>query len=76
MSVLDDRLIAIDREALARIPTVVGVAAGVEKYAAIQGALRSGYVDVLVTDERTAKALVQAAREVSGKEGQKGGKAV
>ncbi|HLL78443.1 MAG TPA: sugar-binding domain-containing protein [Ktedonobacteraceae bacterium] len=76
VSVLDDRLMAIDRESLARIPTVVGVAAGVEKYAAIQGALRSGYVDVLVTDERTAKALVQAAREMPAKEGRKGGKAV
>lgn len=74
VSVLDDRLIAIERDALARIPTVVGVAAGPEKYAAMQGALRSGYVDVLVTDERTANALVQAAQERSAMEGKKGGK--
>lgn len=73
--VLDDRLVAIERDALARIPSVVGVAAGPEKYAAIQGALRSGYVDVLVTDERTARALVQAAQEMPGREGKKGGKA-
>jgi deoxyribonucleoside regulator len=59
---------------LARIPTVVGVAAGPEKYAAIQGALRSGYIDVLVTDERTANALVQAAQEIPAREGKKGGK--
>lgn len=75
VSVLDDRLIAIERDALARIPNVVGVASGPEKYAAIQGALRSGYVDVLVTDERTAKALVQVAKETPGREGKKGGKA-
>lgn len=76
ISVLDDRLIAIERDALAHIPTVVGIAAGREKYAAIQGALRSGYVDVLVTDERTANALVQAAKAMPATEGQKGGKAV
>jgi deoxyribonucleoside regulator len=74
VTVLDDRLIAIEREDLARIPTVVGVAAGPEKYAAIQGALRSGYVDVLVTDESTAKALVQAAQETSTTD-RKGGRA-
>jgi deoxyribonucleoside regulator len=73
--VLDDRLIAIERDALARIPTVVGVAAGPEKYAAIEGALGSGYVDVLVTDERTARVLVHAAKEMPGREGRKGGKA-
>lgn len=72
--VLDDRLIAIEREDLARIPTVVGVAAGPEKYAAIQGALRSGYVDVLVTDEATAKVLVQAAQETPTTD-RKGGRA-
>ena len=76
VSVLDDRLIAIERDALAHIPTVVGVAAGSEKYAAIQGALRSGYVNVLVTDERTANALVQAAKEMPAREGKKGGKVV
>jgi len=73
--VLDDRLIAIERDALARIPTVVGVAAGPEKYPAIEGALRSGYVNVLVTDERTARVLVLAAKEMPGREGRKGGKA-
>jgi len=39
VTVLDDRLIAIEREALTHIPTVEAVAAGPEKYAAIQGAL-------------------------------------
>jgi deoxyribonucleoside regulator len=72
--VLDDRLIAIERDALARIPTIVGVAVGPEKYAAIQGALRSGYVDVLVTDERTARVLAQVAKEMPEREGKKGGK--
>jgi deoxyribonucleoside regulator len=72
---LDDRLIAIEREDLARIPTVVAVAAGPEKYAAIRGALRTGYVDVLVTDEMTAKELVRSGLETSRWTGVKGGKA-
>jgi DNA-binding transcriptional regulator LsrR (DeoR family) len=58
---VDDRLMAIERELLARIPTLVAVAAGAEKYAAIRGALRTGYVDVLVTDETTAKELSKSA---------------
>ena len=71
---LDDRLIAIDREELARIPTVVAVAVGAEKYEAIQGALRTGYVDVLVTDETTAHELVRLASETARKAEKKGGK--
>jgi deoxyribonucleoside regulator len=62
---LDDRLIAIEREELARSPSVVAVAAGFEKVAAIQGALLTGYIDVLVTDEMTAQALVQLGVEMS-----------
>jgi deoxyribonucleoside regulator len=75
VAVLDDRLIAIEREELTRIPAVVAVAAGPEKYAAIRGALRSGYVDVLVTDETTAKELVQSGAETSRWTEVKGGKA-
>ncbi len=75
VKVLDDRLIAIEREALSRIPTVVAVAAGPEKYAAIQGALLSGYVDVLVTDETTAKELVQVELKTSRWMERKGGRA-
>jgi len=67
-------LIAIEREELARIPTVVAVAAGPEKYAAIQGALRTGYVDILVTDETTAQELVRAEREMVRWTEVKGGK--
>ena len=62
---VDDRLMAIEREFLARIPTLVAVAAGPEKYAAIHGALRTGYVDVLVTDESTAKELARSAPNAS-----------
>jgi DNA-binding transcriptional regulator LsrR (DeoR family) len=56
---LDDRMMAIERAELAAIPTVVAVAAGPEKYAAIRGALRTGYVDVLVTNEMTAQHILR-----------------
>ncbi|MBA2676870.1 MAG: hypothetical protein H0U76_00495 [Ktedonobacteraceae bacterium] len=59
VAVLDNRLIAIERDALACIPTIVAVASGLEKLTAIRGALRTGYVDVLITDETTASILVE-----------------
>jgi dihydroxyacetone kinase-like protein len=42
---------------------VVGVAGGAEKVPAILGALRGGYVKVLVTDTITAQAVLDAAAE-------------
>jgi DNA-binding transcriptional regulator LsrR (DeoR family) len=59
--VLDERLIAIDWEQLKTIPVVIGMAAGPEKRAAIVGALRSGRLDVLVTDESSARSALRAA---------------
>lgn len=72
---LDDRLMAIERDQLARIPTVVAVAVGPEKYMAIRGALHTGYVDVLVTDEATAKELLRAAPGAATWTGGEGGRA-
>ena len=60
---LDDRLIAIEWNALRQIPLVVAMAAGLEKRDAILGALRAGVVNVLVTDEATARAALRAARD-------------
>ncbi len=59
--VLDDRLIAIEWDALKQIPLVVAMAAGLDKRDAILGALRMGVMDVLVTDEATARAVLRAA---------------
>lgn len=58
--VLDDRLIAIEWSQLKGIPLVIGMAAGLEKRAAILGALRSGCLDVLVTDEASARSVLKA----------------
>jgi deoxyribonucleoside regulator len=73
ITVLDDRLIAIEREELRRIPTIVGIAAGPEKYAAILGALRSRYVTVLVTDETTAREVMKLEAATSAPTATKGG---
>lgn len=52
--------IGIDIESLKAIPTVVAVAAGEAKHAAILGAIRGGYIDVLVTDRKTVQFLEKA----------------
>lgn len=52
------RRIGIDLHDLRKIPNVVGVAGGLVKLAAIRGALRGGYLDVLVTTEEVGRALL------------------
>ena len=58
---LDDRVIGVDLPTLASVGRVVGVAGGEAKVEAIRAAARGGVVDVLVTDDRTARALIAAA---------------
>lgn len=53
----DSCRIGIDIDSLRAIPTVVAVAAGQSKHRAILGALRGGYVDILVTDSATVRFL-------------------
>lgn len=55
---LSRRVIAIDVTALRRIPRVVGVAAGAAKAEAVLGALRAHLVNVLITDDATARAVL------------------
>lgn len=54
-----DRLVAMDLDDLARIPHSIGVAVGAEKVPAITAATRAGWVNTLVTDVPTARALVE-----------------
>lgn len=56
---IHDRRIGITLEELRGIPNVVGVAGGADKVPAILGALRGGYLDVLVTTEGTAESLLK-----------------
>lgn len=58
-SPIEERLIASSLEHLKAMPNVVGLAAGSEKVQAIHSALTGGYLDVLITDESTASALLE-----------------
>jgi DNA-binding transcriptional regulator LsrR (DeoR family) len=62
---LQVRTIAISLEDLRAIDTVVAVAGGAAKVRAIRGALATGAIDVLVTDEATATAVLDAGNDGS-----------
>lgn len=57
---LDERVIGLPLESLARVDRVIALAGGAKKTAAIAGALRVGVVDMLVTDKFTAQRLIEA----------------
>lgn len=54
----NERVISLELDQLREIPLVIGVANGLEKVQAIKAALEGKLVHVLVTDEVTAKALL------------------
>ncbi len=58
VSSLEDKLIGISLPELKKIENVITIAGGSQKYEAILGALKSGYINVLITDVLTAKRLV------------------
>ncbi len=53
-----ERAMAVSVQQLQRVPRVVAVASGPAKAAAIRAALRSRVIDVLVTDQRTARGIL------------------
>ncbi len=55
---LDERVIGISLDELAKVDRVIALAGGEKKTAAIAGALRIGVIDTLVTDRFTAERLV------------------
>ncbi len=55
---LTDRVVSIDLDQLRHVPRIIGVGGGLEKVEAILAALRGRYVNVLVTDEETAQAVL------------------
>ncbi|MBB4568904.1 sugar-binding transcriptional regulator [Rhizobium leucaenae] len=56
---LDERVIGISLDELAKVDRVIALAGGEKKTAAIAGALRIGVVDTLVTDKFTAQRLIE-----------------
>lgn len=60
---ISNRVIGIGADDLKNIPRVVGIAGGREKAKAILGALRGGFIDVLVTDNITAENILKIKNE-------------
>ncbi len=56
---IHDRLISTPPEVLATFPNVIAAAGGVEKAEAIDAVLKTGCINILITDEETAKALLE-----------------
>jgi deoxyribonucleoside regulator len=57
-SEIDRRIIGVGLPALKAIPTVLGVAGGAVKAESLLGALRGGYLDLLVTDREAAERIL------------------
>jgi DNA-binding transcriptional regulator LsrR (DeoR family) len=63
------KVVALHPEELSDVETVVGVAGGAAKAAAILAALRGGYLDVIVTDSVAAEAILalnHAPKDLTG----------
>lgn len=54
------RSIGIQLQTLKRVPLVMGIAGGEEKGDAVLGALRGGFVNILITDDSAAEWIVEA----------------
>lgn len=57
-----DRVIGISIEDVRNAKTVIGIATGADKTHSILGALRTQVLDVFITDEQTAKAVIKLER--------------
>lgn len=56
---IEEKLVGIGLEKVKSFDNVIGVAAGKNKISAIRAALKGGYINTLVTDEKTAKELIK-----------------
>lgn len=57
---LNNRVVSMDLPQLSMVEKAIGVAGGDRKFEAIRGALRGGWLNVLVTDQCTANRLLEA----------------
>lgn len=58
ITALDNRVISMSLDRLQRVKRSVGIAGGQRKTEAIRGALRGRWINVLITDQRTAQRLM------------------
>ncbi|HTX78014.1 MAG TPA: sugar-binding transcriptional regulator [Longilinea sp.] len=59
------RMMSIDEDSLKTIPVRIGVAGGLGKIDAIQGAILGGYINIIVTDHLVASALLRRTNHES-----------
>jgi dihydroxyacetone kinase-like protein len=64
---LDDRIIGLSIDELRKVPTTVAISGGLEKTRALLGALRVNCLDVIITDQKTAEAILQLDDETRSK---------
>lgn len=57
---LDGHTIGISTEQLTRVPMTIAIGGGAGKERAVLAALKSGFVDILVTDVQTARAAIDS----------------
>lgn len=62
---LHKRIVAFPIEDLSKMENVIGLAGGKAKVKAILGAIRGGFIKTLITDEETAKLLLEKQKELS-----------
>lgn len=60
---INRRVVGMDLESLRRVPTAIAVACGPPKARSILAALRGKYVNVLATDDSTARLVLNLAHE-------------
>ncbi|MFB4167219.1 sugar-binding transcriptional regulator [Virgibacillus sp. JSM 102003] len=56
---LNNRVIGLNLDEIRNIPEVIGIVEGSYKLESIEAALKGGYLNVLITDDRTAQALLE-----------------
>jgi DNA-binding transcriptional regulator LsrR (DeoR family) len=56
---INDRVISLSLSALKKIPVRIAVTAGAEKALPLRSAIIGGYINILITDEKTADAVLQ-----------------
>ncbi len=62
-SFFNDRVAAMRLEDIRKIPSKIGIAGGARKAEAVTGAIRGGYINILITDNECAKRLIELAEK-------------
>ncbi len=59
----NSRVVGMSLEDIKRVPLVIGVGGGKEKIKAIESCLEGGYLHILVTDQNTAKTILDGVED-------------